>query len=107
MLATVGAGLGLALAAVSPSHAGDYCWNEKITQLILTGDDIFFTSEKSCLSWCRVNPAWSADAKNRAYATLLTARSTDRRVGFYFDSATVSCAAQVVSAWPSQILLTD
>jgi hypothetical protein len=60
------------------AKADAYCFNESVYYLIVKGDDIFFTTSKSCQSWCAVNASWSAEAKKRAYASLLAAKMSER-----------------------------
>jgi hypothetical protein len=86
------------------AHAGQYCWQEKIGTIVLLGDAIYFTTDQSCPSWCAVPGSWSADARNRAYSMLLTAKTTNRKIGFYWEGATTACQALPVYSSPAQFL---
>lgn len=83
----------LASLAFGSSARADYCFNEKIGQLILAGDSIYFTTDKTCSSWCQVPTNWSTDARNRAYSLLLTAKTTKTLVSFNWPTAPGACAA--------------
>lgn len=73
------------------SFAGAYCTDEKITSLTMSGDSVYFTTDKSCSQWCKINPDWSEAAINRAYSMLMTAQSSDKGVRFYWNEHSVSC----------------
>jgi hypothetical protein len=87
------------------AKAEAYCFNESVYYLIVKGDDIFFTTSKSCQSWCAVNASWSAEAKKRAYASLLAAKMSERTVAFHFNELTSTCSGAVPTyASPTTIL---
>jgi hypothetical protein len=91
--------------AFGSSARADYCFSEKIGQLVLVGDNIYFTTDKTCSSWCQVPTTWSADARNRAYSLLLTAKTTKALVSFNWPSAAGACAALPVYSAFDQIFL--
>lgn len=101
----------LVLVLVSPfwssgSAAGEYCWNESIQFVILQGGYIYFTTNKSCPSWCRVDEAWSAEQQRQAYAMLLTAKAQDRPLTFYWAEHSAPCAGPVPpNSKPGTILI--
>jgi hypothetical protein len=84
----------------------EYCFSEKITGVILIGDVIYFNTDKTCASWCQVDPTWSTDAKNRVYSMLLTAKTSNQLVSFHWPTATTACMALPTSSKPGQVLLT-
>lgn len=90
-LATI-SGVLASLVFCQPAHA-EYCFSEKIGQLVLVGDNVYFTTNKTCASWCQVPANWSADARNRAYSLLLTAKTTNMLVSFNWPTASGACAA--------------
>ena len=65
--------------------AGEYCWNDKVLMVIVQGEKIFFTSEKSCNNWCEISDTWSAEAKNRAFTQLITAKATESNITFFWS----------------------
>lgn len=72
------------------ANAGIHC-SEKINLAILhKNGNIYFTSSQTCKNWCQINWA-SEEDKNRAYSTLLTARTADREITFYWSSLS-SCS---------------
>ncbi len=96
----------LSLVAFSSfAGAGEYCWSEGVAAVVVQGDEIYFTTNKSCPGWCRVNPNWSVEAKKRAYAMLLTAKATDKPLSFYLNEHATSCAGPISGAMPTTILL--
>jgi hypothetical protein len=95
----------LLLLPATQAHA-EYCFSEKITGIILVGDAVYFTTNKTCASWCEVNSTWSTDAKNRVYSTLLTAKTSNQLVSFHWPAATTACMALPTYSKPDQVLLT-
>lgn len=65
--------------------AGEYCWSDKVTMVIVKNGAIYFTSQKSCPNWCQVDPAWSVEGRNMAYSQLLTAKTTGGNITFYWN----------------------
>lgn len=94
----------LLLLPATQAHAA-YCFAEKIGQIVLVGDVVYFTTDKTCPSWCEVNPTWSTDAKNRVYSMLLTAKTSNQLVSFHWPAATTACMALPTYARPDQVLL--
>lgn len=88
------AGGAVASLILCQSAQAAYCFSEKIGQLVLVGDNIYFTTDKTCSSWCAVPANWSADARNRVYSLLLTAKTTNTLVSFNWPGAATACAAQ-------------
>jgi len=66
------------------AYAGEYCWNDKVVRVILKNDGIYFTSQKSCLNWCKVNPNWSAERKDQALSMLLLAKTSNANIAFFW-----------------------
>lgn len=83
----------------------EYCFSERISQIVLVGEAIYFNTDKTCASWCEVNPAWSTDAKNRVYSMLLTAKTSNQLVSFHWPTATTACMALPTHSKPDQVLL--
>jgi hypothetical protein len=93
------------IVAASAAHGGEYCWNETIKSVIQTdGGGVFFTTDKSCPSWCGANYA-NADAVKRAYALLLTASASGKKVTFYWPMVSSSCAVVPVYSQPENFML--
>jgi len=67
------------------SYSGIHC-SEKITRAILhKNSNIYFQSSKTCPNWCQIK--WSGEGdKDRAYSTLLAARTADRNVTIYWEN---------------------
>ncbi|HWW24737.1 MAG TPA: hypothetical protein VNZ85_02450 [Caulobacter sp.] len=84
-----------------------YCFNEKIGQLVLVGENIYFTTDKTCASWCQVPTNWSADARNRVYSLLLTAKTTNTLVSFNWPTAPSACAALPTYSAFDQVFLAN
>jgi hypothetical protein len=94
----------VALMLPAAAHAAQYCWSEKIDQVVLLGDNIYFSTDKSCPTWCSVSTGWSAEARNRAYSMLLTAKAANRPLSFYWSTAATACAVMPAYSFPDQIL---
>ena len=77
---------------VPVARAGAYC-TEHVTQVIISGDSIYFTTDKSCPTWCSVDSTWSVNAQNRAYAALLTAQATQNAATFYWNDQASACSS--------------
>lgn len=77
----------IAFVFVSPlAFSGEYCWNDKVKQLVLKGESVYFTTEKSCHGWCKLDPNWSEERKNQAYSMLLAAKVSDLKVTFFWPA---------------------
>ncbi|SFJ21984.1 hypothetical protein [Caulobacter sp. UNC279MFTsu5.1] len=92
------------MLSATTAHAAQYCWSEKINQVVLVGDNIYFSTDQSCLSWCSVPTTWSAGARDRAYSMLLTAKASNRPLSFYWSTAATACASLPAYSSPDQIL---
>ena len=68
------------LAFAASAWADGYCYNETVTALIMQNNNVYFSTAKSCQTWCVVPQTWSAAAQAQAFATLLTARTTGQTV---------------------------
>lgn len=100
--------LGFMIMAATSSQAGEYCWNESIQLLIMQGDDIYFTTDKTCPNWCTLHPEWSQEARKRAYATLLTAKTTGTPVTFFWHQHSTACESPLpVHSYPGSIILNN
>ena len=91
----------------APAFSGEYCWSETITLVIVHEDgNVYFTTNKSCPGWCRINPAWSGDRRKEAYAMLVAARVSGNPMSFFWNEHSTSCGGAVPgSAWPLAIIL--
>ncbi|HSI50820.1 MAG TPA: hypothetical protein VLA61_21345 [Ideonella sp.] len=87
----------------SVSIAGEYCWNENLALVITQGENIYFTTDKSCPNWCQVDPALSSDAKKRIFATLLTAKAMGRGVAMYWNEAPAGSQCAAVPAYSKPV----
>ena len=65
------------------ANAGVHC-TEVIKSVVLhQNGNVYFTSSKTCNSWCQIK--WTGDGdKDRAYSQLLAARTTNREITFYW-----------------------
>jgi D-alanyl-D-alanine carboxypeptidase len=98
--------LGVCSLASMPARA-EYCWNETVQYVVVHGDgNVYFTTNKSCPSWCMVNNTWSADQRKQAYAMLLAARTSEKPLTFDWAEHSTSCAGAVpVFSKPVAIIL--
>jgi len=67
-------------------YGGVHC-QEKITSAILhKNSNVYFKTSKTCaLKWCQIK--WNGEGdKDRAYSTLLAARTADRSVIIYWEN---------------------
>lgn len=88
------------------AYAAAWCWNEQVMQLLVSGEYIHFTTDKSCPQWCRVDPNLSAEAQNRAYSTLLAAKSNGKKVSFNWAELSSECGGAVtVFSQPLHIMV--
>lgn len=79
----------------STASAGAYCNNEKLTSIIVQGEQVYFTTDKSCPNWCQLDPTWSIDAFNRTYSMLLSAQAQKKEVRIYWREHSVACEGPV------------
>lgn len=68
------------LAFAASARADGFCYNETVTALIMQNNVVYFSTAKSCQTWCLVPQTWSAAAQSQAFATLLSARTTGQTV---------------------------
>jgi hypothetical protein len=93
-------------ALASITRAGEYCWNETVQFVILQGDEIYFTTNKTCPGWCRIDPSAGVEARRRAYAMLLTAKTMEKPLTFFWNEHATSCAGAVpVGSIPGTVLM--
>ncbi|TVZ37407.1 hypothetical protein P886_1748 [Alteromonadaceae bacterium 2753L.S.0a.02] len=88
--------------------AGEYCWNDKVTKVIVKNNRVFFTSEKSCNSWCEIDSSWTKESINQAFTILTSAKVTNANVAFYWNEHDSGKPCQdflPVYSMPSAILL--
>lgn len=65
------------------ASAGVHCTEKIKAAVVHQNGNVYFTSSKTCDSWCQIK--WAGDGdKDRAYSTLLAARTADREVTFYW-----------------------
>jgi hypothetical protein len=93
------------IAGVSSAHAGEYCTQEKITQIITGSGMVFFTTDKSCPNWCQLPTAWSTDSINRSYSLMLSAFMSNRKVAFYWPTAATACQVVSVNSSPDNVIV--
>ncbi|AJP70589.1 hypothetical protein TS85_00205 [Sphingomonas hengshuiensis] len=91
------------LLTTSGAQAGAYCEQTIKLAIVNNAGGIYFTTDKSCLNWCQINPDISQAQQDRMYSMLLTSASNCRKVTIYFDSAT-GCEALPVYSQPSTFL---
>ncbi|KRA64070.1 hypothetical protein ASD79_21135 [Caulobacter sp. Root655] len=94
----------IGLSFSQPARA-EFCYGEKVGKVIVSGEYIYFTTNKTCTAWCQIPASWSSEAKNRAYSMLLTARSTNTLVNFSWPAASSACTALPAFALFDQIEL--
>ena len=94
----------MAISCVSNARA-EYCNGQKITAVILTDDNVYFTTDKSCPNWCRISPGLAENQRDRMYSMLLTAASVNRRLSFYFAEAQ-GCEAVPTYSTPTAVIYT-
>lgn len=95
------------MLSATTANAAQYCWGEKIDQVVLLGDNIYFSTDKSCPTWCSVSASWSAGARDRAYSMLLTAKASNRPLSFYWSTAATACAVMPAYSFPDQMLFNN
>ncbi|MBB3059890.1 hypothetical protein [Microbulbifer rhizosphaerae] len=72
------------------ANAGIHCAEDINAAILHQNGNIYFMSSQTCKNWCQIK--WSSEEdKNRAYSTLLTARTADREITFYWSSLS-SCS---------------
>jgi len=101
--------LALLIAFLLPAGVAraDYCAHDKMVEVILVGDEIYFKTAKTCLQvWCRVDPAWSSQAKERVYSLMMTALASNNDVAFFWTQAPdQSCPALPNLSIPAQVII--
>lgn len=98
--------LGLCAALISlNAHGGVYC-NESVTQVIVHQDGgVYFQTDQTCSDgWCKAN--WGAASRN-AYAMLLTAKTTGRRLQMYWDALGACSQKNPALASPHSLNLSE
>jgi hypothetical protein len=96
----------LLLTAPTVAHA-EYCFNEKVTSLVVQGNSVWFTTNKSCPSWCGLSTGLSTDAYNRYYSLLLTSLTTGKLITTYWSqtAAGSNCPALPAYSLPDVIVI--
>ena len=93
------------LGFAASASAGAYCYNETVTGVIIQNGTVYFTTNKSCPSWCAMPSSWGATAESQAFATLLAARTTTQTVSFYWNDQSTSCSnTEAVGSSPATII---
>ena len=90
--------------APTVAHA-EYCWNERVTQVIVFGNNVFFTTNKSCPQWCGLTAGLSSDAYNRFYSILLTSFTTGKLVTTYWSQTAAGSNCPVVALYAAPDLI--
>jgi len=96
------------LAFAASARAAGYCYNETVTALVMYNNAVYFSTSKSCNTWCLVPQTWSAAAQSQAFATLLTARTTGQTVTTYWvdQPSDNSCTnTEAVNSSPDRFIL--
>jgi hypothetical protein len=102
----IAASLILLSGVASTASAGAYCYGETVTAVILQGDIIYFNTDKSCPGWCAIGSSWSATAQARAYALLISAKTTGQTMAFYWADQTSSCSnTEATSSSPQTVAM--
>ena len=88
----------------SHTHSATFC-QENVTQVI-QGDNgnVWFTTDKTCPNWCKLNWVVS-DAVKRAYAALLTARVSGKPVTFYWQNLDSCGQINPIDTAPLHVIL--
>lgn len=81
----------VALISATAANADSYC-SENVTQIIVKGDGVYFTSSKSCPNWCELNPSWDATAINRALSVMIAAKTAGTSVTFEWPDQSGPCS---------------
>lgn len=101
--------LALLIAFLLPASVAraDYCAHDKMLEVIVVSDEIYFKTTKSCPQvWCRVDPAWSNEAKSRAYSLMLTVLASNADIAFFWSqNPNQSCPALPNLSIPGQIIM--
>ena len=96
----------LASAISFPVSADEtICSGEIITTVTTVGDEVYFTTDKSCPNWCKLSSSLSASAKDRFYAQLLTASVTKTHVDIFWQLVSTPCAVEPAGAEPTHLVL--
>ncbi len=76
----------LLISLISPVAFGGVHCTEKITKVILhKNSNVYFTTDTTCNSWCQIK--WTGDRdKDRAFSALLTAKTADKAIQFYWEN---------------------
>jgi hypothetical protein len=83
--------------SVSPALAGACRYGETVTAVIMQGDTIYLSTDKSCPSWCSIGSVWSVTARACAFAMLVAAKTTDQTMAFSWADQPSSCSSVEVS----------
>jgi len=100
--------LSMLVFVASARAANGFCYSETVTQLIMQNSNVYFSTSKSCQTWCLLPQTWSAAAQAQAFATLLTARTTGQTVSVQWadQPADGSCTnAEAQGSSPLAIIL--
>jgi hypothetical protein len=92
-------------AAATSSNAGVYC-NENVSEVIVHANaNVYFKTAQTCSgNWCQAN--WGTSSKN-AYAILLVAKTTGKRLQFYWPNLSACTQVNASLASPDSISLID
>jgi hypothetical protein len=93
------------LGCSTSALAGSYCYSETVTSLIIQNNTVYFTTDKSCPSWCAIPSTWGAAMQSQAYAMLISARTTGPPVSFYWNDQSSSCSnIEAVGSSPTTLV---
>jgi hypothetical protein len=100
------AAFAISFGSASTASAGAYCYGETVTAVIMQGDTIYFSTDKSCPGWCAIGSGWSATAQARAFAMLVSAKTTGQTMAFYWTDQTSSCSSvEATSSSPTTVIM--
>jgi hypothetical protein len=94
----------LALARTQVAHATAWC-SETVTELIVSGDTVYFTTNESCPNWCEISTSWDTTATNRAFSLLTSARVASLPIEFEWGQLSACGSAVPTYSSPASLLL--
>lgn len=67
------------------SYSGVHCREEISSAILHKNSNVYFQTSDTCPNWCQIK--WTSEEdKNRAYSTLLAARTANRKLTFYWEN---------------------
>lgn len=93
----------ITLCSISAAKADSYC-SENVTGVIVLGDSLYFTTDKSCPNWCQINPNWDATAINRAMSAMMAAKTAGNTVEFEWPGTNTACSVEPTYSNPGVVI---